>query len=213
MIIICIRTLTRPNKKDVNERIQVAAMMNLTQDAVHNFLDGVTVAGSFLSSPAQGIAASIAVLAHEIPQEIGDVVILTEAGYSCFWTTFFNILVSLTSFFGAHVVFAYGSSKHAIGSNGLYKSSVVCIATGALLYMALSEVLPEAFKIPTKKTKNAAVMRTIANVFFLSLGIAAMVLVHWVEHEFHLHSHDHPHIHSHSHPHDSHIHSHRHDEF
>ena len=76
-------------------------------DGIHNFVDGILIAAAFLTDVKLGIATSLAVAAHEIPQEVGDFAILLQSGYSRAKALFYNVLASLTTIIGG--VFAYYS--------------------------------------------------------------------------------------------------------
>jgi zinc and cadmium transporter len=115
--------------------------MNLIGDGLHNFFDGALIAGSFLVDVHLGIATTIAVILHEIPQEIGDFGILIHAGYSKAKALSWNFFSALTAFLGVIIVFVIG--QQAADSFGLF---VVPITAGGFIYIAVSDLLPEMRK-------------------------------------------------------------------
>ena len=118
------------------------AYMNLVGDGVHNFIDGLIIAGSFIASIPVGIATTIAVVFHEIPQEIGDFGVLVHAGLSKAKALKLNFLTALTSFAGALIVIAF-NQFFSFSSALIY---LVPFAAGNFIYIALSDLVPEMHK-------------------------------------------------------------------
>lgn len=106
-------------------------------DAIHNFIDGIIIGLSFLTSIPLGIATTTAVVLHEIPQEIADFGVLMAGGYSRSKAMWYNFLISLTTIGGALAAYAFGGQI----------SSFLPAASGAIagnfLYIALSDLMPE----------------------------------------------------------------------
>jgi len=115
-------------------------IMNLVGDGIHNFLDGALIAGSFLVDVNLGIATTIAVLLHEIPQEIGDFGILIHAGFSRLKAVLWNLISALMAVFGALAVYIFGNSFDYIGEY------FIPITAGGFIYIAISDLLPEMRK-------------------------------------------------------------------
>ena len=116
--------------------VKPMAKMNLMGDAVHNFVDGILIAGSFLVDPVLGFTTTLAIIAHEIPQEIGDVGALIYGGYSPAKAVLYNFYCSLTVVVG--VVFTLLLSQAA-------ESSLVFllpIAAGGFIYIAATDMIP-----------------------------------------------------------------------
>jgi len=84
---------------------EAAGTLIILGDSIHNFVDGILIAAAFLTDVNLGIVTSLAVAAHEIPQEVGDFAILLKSGYSRRKALFYNVLASLTTVFGG--IFAY----------------------------------------------------------------------------------------------------------
>lgn len=114
-------------------------------DTAHNALDGVAIAAAFLISIPTGIITTIAVAAHEIPQEIGDFGLLLKKGMSRQRVLLVNILSALATTFMAVITFALGSSdKLPIGV-------LLGLSAGFLLYIAMSDIIPEIHESSAQK--------------------------------------------------------------
>lgn len=116
------------------------AIMNLVGDAVHNFLDGLIIGASFLVSMPVGVATTLAVFLHEIPQEISDFGILLHGGYSRKRALFLNFLISLLSVFGAILALLLASRIESV------TTFLIPFAAGNFLYIAGSDLIPELQK-------------------------------------------------------------------
>lgn len=111
--------------------------MNLIGDAVHNLIDGMVIAASYLTSRSLGLATTIAVLLHEIPQEIGDFGILIHGGISPHRALFYNFLSALSAFVGALFILLAGPHfKNLI-------TLLLPITAGGFIYIAGSDLIPE----------------------------------------------------------------------
>jgi len=139
-------------------------MMNLIGDAFHNFIDGMIIAGSFLISPALGLTTSLAVLLHEVPQEIGDFGILLHAGYSRKKALFFNFLSALTAVLGAILTIIIGTRIEGI------THFIVPFTAGGFIYIATADLIPEL-----KKEVN--IPKSAGQLLAILLGIGVMALV------------------------------------
>lgn len=137
------------------------AWMNLFGDGMHNFIDGVVIAASFMVNIPTGIATTVAVFVHEIPQEIGDFGVLVHSGFSRGKALFFNFLTALTAVLG--VIFAWSFA----GITGQVEQFLLPFAAGSFLYIAGSDLIPELHKEPGLK-------QAIGQVLSFVLGIAIM---------------------------------------
>lgn len=144
------------------KHIHPFAYTNLIGDALHNFIDGAIIAASYLISVPVGVATTIAVLLHEIPQEIGDFGVLLHAGFSKGKALFVNFLSALTAIIGAILVLWAGSSVEHL------EKILIPIAAGGFLYIASSDLIPELHKHSSNFSKSL-----IQFLCFL-LGIAVM---------------------------------------
>ena len=109
----------------------------LIGDGVHNFVDGITIAVAFLASTELGITTTIAVAAHEIPQEIADMGVLLANGLSKTKALFFNVLSAATALLGAIIAFTIA------GQIEKYLYLFLAIAAGHFIYIAASDLIPE----------------------------------------------------------------------
>lgn len=112
--------------------------MVIFSDGIHNFLDGLIIGASYLVSVEVGLATTLAVILHEIPQEIGDFGVLLHSGYTKVKALWYNFLSALMSIVG--VVFMF-----TIGSKDL-STWIVPLAAGGFIYVALSDLIPELHK-------------------------------------------------------------------
>lgn len=140
------------------------AFMNLIGDGFHNFLDGMIVAGSYLVSIPLGIATTIAVIVHEIPQEIGDFGVLVYGGFSRFKAIFFNLLSGFLAVVGVIVAILIS------GKVEVFSQILVPFTAGGFIYIAASDLIPELHK-ETKPSKS------LLQLIFLLAGIAIMLLL------------------------------------
>jgi zinc and cadmium transporter len=113
-----------------------AGPLVLIGDAFHNFIDGFVIASAFLTSVPLGIAASLAVIAHEIPQEVGDFAILLDNGYSTKWALFLNMLSSLTTIPGAVIAYFY------LGQTLAAVPFILAISAASFIYIAVADLVP-----------------------------------------------------------------------
>jgi zinc and cadmium transporter len=117
-------------------RERAAGPMMLIGDAVHNLLDGVLIAAAFISDPALGVLAGVAVMAHEIPSEVGNFAVLLHAGYSRARALAWNLATSLTSIAGG--VIGYFALNHAQAA----LPYALGVAGACLLYVAVADLIP-----------------------------------------------------------------------
>lgn len=120
--------------------VQPLAKMNLIGDGIHNFVDGILIAGSFLTDPMIGATTTFAIIAHEIPQEIGDVGALICGGFSAKKAVLYNFYCSLTVVVGA--IFTLLLSQFAESSLNF----LLPIAAGGFIYIASTDMIPALHK-------------------------------------------------------------------
>ncbi len=140
----------------------------LLSDGVHNFIDGVIIGVSFLASVPLGVATTLAVILHEIPQEIGDFAVLLHAGYTRKRALWLNFLSALTSVLGTLVAFALGKAGESLAT------SILPIAAGGFIYIAVADLIPELHK--TKK-----ISQSILQLISLIIGVSLMVGLVYLE--------------------------------
>lgn len=142
--------------------------MILVSDGVHNFIDGLIIGASFLVSPEIGIATTIAVILHEIPQEIGDYGVLIHAGYSKAKALFFNFVSALFAFLGAGISLLLGVQSED------FAGVLLPFAAGGFIYIAMTDLIPELHK---EKGLRTSAIQLLA----ILIGIASMAALLLVE--------------------------------
>ncbi|MEK7567907.1 MAG: ZIP family metal transporter [Patescibacteria group bacterium] len=125
-------------KKDV--KIHPVGPMVIVSDVVHNFIDGVIIAASFMASFPLGIATTIAVMLHEIPHEIGNVALLIHAGFTKKRAVVLNCLSAIASILGALLLIVIGKNIEVISYY------LLPFAAGGFIYIAGSDLVPELHK-------------------------------------------------------------------
>jgi zinc and cadmium transporter len=113
-----------------------ASRLILVGDAIHNLVDGVLIAAAFLTDFHLGVVTSLAVIAHEIPQEVGDFAILLNGGYTRARALFFNTLSSLTTIVGAIVAY------YSLAATMMAVPYVLAVAAASFIYIAVADLIP-----------------------------------------------------------------------
>lgn len=139
------------------------AYMNLVGDGLHNFLDGVIIAGAYLINPLTGLAATLAVIFHEIPQEIGDFSVLIYAGMKRSRALVYNLLSALTAILGAAAAIYFNSFTQNLT---IY---IDALAVGGFIYIAVGDLLPELKKETCFKESCRQIIGIIAGVIIMAL--------------------------------------------
>jgi len=111
--------------------------LNLIGDGIHNLIDGMIIGASFLINIQTGLAATIAVFFHELPQEIGDFGVLVYGGFTRYKALFFNFLSALTAIIGVFL-----SNYFAMNIVNFF-GYLLAFAAGGFIYLASSELIPE----------------------------------------------------------------------
>ena len=138
--------------------IHTFTYLNIIGDSVHNFTDGVIIAIAFLNSTAVGIATTIAIVAHEIPHEVGNFAILIYGGFSRIKATVYNFLSALTAFLGAMAAYFFSNKIENIN---FY---IGAMAIGGLVYISTTDLIPEIHK-------ETEVKKTLIQLILMVLGI------------------------------------------
>lgn len=115
----------------------VAARMILAGDAIHNFIDGIIIATAFMSGTATGVSITIAIILHEIPQELGDFGVLIHGGMSPKKALIYNALSGTTSIAGGLITFFF------LDGTTILHHTILPIAAGGFLYIALADLIPQ----------------------------------------------------------------------
>jgi zinc and cadmium transporter len=135
--------------------------MNLMGDALHNLIDGMIIAGAFLVSVPLGIATTIAVIAHEIPQEIGDFGILVYAGYSRGKALLLNFFSSVISVIGAIAGLIIGAQIEN------FVTYIIPFAAGGFIYIATADIIPELHK-------ETNISKSLKQLLSILIGVGIM---------------------------------------
>ena len=138
--------------------------MILVGDGLHNFTDGILIAAAFLANPTLGVVTGLAIIAHEIPQEIGDFIVLLNAGFSRARAYFYNLISSLMAVIGG-----------VLGYVMLEKASslipyVLVFASSGFIYIAVSDLMPQM-------QRRATMRETIPQVLLIGLGVGVVLLM------------------------------------
>src|SRR5262245_19319208 len=133
-------------------------------DTVHNFVDGILIAAAFLQSTQLGVITAVAIVAHEIPQEVGDFLILLHSGYSKARALLVNILSSLATLVGGVIgYFALQTLQH-------WEPVLLGIVAASMIYVAVADLIPGLHRRPELRD-------TAFQALLIALGIGSIALV------------------------------------
>jgi zinc and cadmium transporter len=140
-----------------------AVPLVLLGDAFHNFIDGATVCAAVLTSVPLGVNTAIAVAAHEIPQEVGDVAILLAAGYSRRRALMLNVLSGASGIAGALVAYL------TVGVLPGMRPFILALSSASLLYIAMSDLIPDLHRGQIDRNGMRQVLLIVAGVATVAL--------------------------------------------
>jgi zinc and cadmium transporter len=168
--------LARRAVKSLNSECQVhsqAGFLLLIGDAFHKFVDGAAIASTFITSVPLGIATSIAIIAHEIPQEVGDFAILLQSGYSKREAFSYNTLSSVSTLPGALLTYWFVAEVEPV------IPYIIALSAASFIYIAHREADPcgIADLVPSLH-RYVKPNSSINQLIFLLAGIATIALVH-----------------------------------
>ena len=138
-----------------------AGALIILGDSIHNFVDGILISAAFLTDVQLGIVTSLAVAAHEIPQEVGDFAILLDSGYSRGKALFYNVLASLTTVLGG--VLAYFSLEDLHQSLPFF----LALAASSFIYIAVADLIPSLHTKTDIKTSLQQIALIVAGVLLI----------------------------------------------
>jgi zinc and cadmium transporter len=144
--------------------IHPVGYMNLLADGVHNFIDGMIIGASYMVSLPVGVATTMAVVFHEIPQELGDFFVLLYAGFSKTRALFFNCLSALCAIFGAVISLLVGAQVQN------FAALMLPFAAGGFIYIAGSDLVPEL-------NKEVEPFKSVAQMIAIGAGVGLMLLL------------------------------------
>lgn len=140
------------------------APLVLVADFVHNMLDGIIVGASFLVSVEVGVATTVAVIIHEIPQEIADFGLLVHSGWSRGKALLWNFLTAVSAFIGLALVFLLGQTV------GSFVPLAAAVTAGAFIYIAGADLVPEL-------QKASGLRRALIQLISIAIGFGVLLLI------------------------------------
>ena len=154
-----------------------AGSLIIIGDSIHNFVDGILIAAAFLTDVKLGIVTSLAVAAHEIPQEVGDFAILLQSGYGKSKALFYNVLASFTTVIGGVLAYYFLEDLHDI------LPFFLALASSSFIYIAVADLIPSLHKKTDVKTSVHQIILILAGVFLISSlhGLAHDIEIEGVE--------------------------------
>jgi len=144
-----------------------SGMLILIGDSFHNFVDGILIAAAFMDNTQLGIVTALAIIAHEIPQEVGDFLILLHSGYSRSRAFMLNLLSSFAMFAGGLIAY------FALQSLQQWVQGILALAAASMIYVAVADLIPGLHK----RTELKA---TLSQSVLIALGVASIWLVGYV---------------------------------
>jgi zinc and cadmium transporter len=159
------RATTKPAAHTHHQPVKPFAAMNLVGNAAHNFLDGMVIAAAYLISVPAGVVTTIAVMLHEIPQEMGAFGVLVAGGFQPKRALLYNFLVGLTGVVGAVVSLLLGTIVEG------YAAYLLPITAGTFIYVAGSDLIPELHH-----HHSTPATKSVWQFVLIVLGIGMMLL-------------------------------------
>jgi len=151
------------NVADMHHHGRRSGLLIVVGDGFHNFVDGILIAAAFLTDVKLGVATTLAIVAHEIPQEIGDFMVLLHAGYKRRTALLLNLASSLTSVAGGVLgYFTFDNAQEAM-------PYALVIAAASFIYIAVSDLIPDMHR--RNDSRSSA-----TQIIFISAGIATILL-------------------------------------
>lgn len=150
-------------------RASASGVMILVGDGIHNFLDGLLIAAAFLTDIHLGVVTAVAVIAHEIPQEVGDLAVLLNAGLKRGKAFTLNLLVSLTSVLGGIAGWAWLDQATEL------LPYVLAIAASSFLYIAVADLIPGLHR-------NVEARASLLQVLLIAAGVFVVAATHQAVH-------------------------------
>lgn len=146
-----------------------SGLMILVGDTFHNFVDGVLIAAAFIEDPRLGLVTALAIVAHEIPQEVGDFVILIHSGYSKARALAYNLLSSFATLVGGVLAWFTLSAAQTV------VPTMLALGAASMIYVAVADLIPGLHKRPE-------LAATVQQVLLIGVGVGLVVVTnHLVE--------------------------------
>ena len=151
-----------------------SGLMILIGDSLHNATDGVVIAAAFLADFKLGVVTSLAIIAHEVPQEVSDFFVLLHSGYTRKKAFLYNMISSLAMVVGG--VIAYFALERAQA----YVTPVLAFAASSMLYVAVADLIPTLHR-------KFSIKDTLQQMLMIGLGVGTVLLTHTLLHSGHGH--------------------------
>jgi len=163
---------THSNERDESEHDHAlhadggrSGLMILIGNAVHNFCDGIVIAAAFVAGEPLGIATTLAIVAHAVPQQVGDFAVLLHSGFARAKAFAYNVAAGVATLAGA--LAAYG----ALADMQQILPVVLAIAAASLLYVAVADLIPSLHR-------RSEPLETAKQMLWIALGIAIIATTH-----------------------------------
>lgn len=143
------------------------ASLNLIGDGLHNLIDGMVIAAAYQTSPALGLATTVAVLLHEIPQEFGDFAVLVYGGLPVRRAVLLNFVSGLVAIVGAALVLTVGRAIAGLSD------ALLPVAAGGFVYVAAADLVPELHRARRLRT-------SLGQIALILLGVTLVSLPGWL---------------------------------
>jgi zinc and cadmium transporter len=144
-----------------------AGQMIVVGEAIHNFSDGILIAAAFLTDRNLGLVTAFAIIAHEIPQEVGDFLVLLHSGFSRRRAFLFNVITSLSMVVGGVAGYAALAMMHS------WVPTILALAAASMLYVAVADLIPGLHR-------RADPRASAQQVFLIAFGVGLIALVRWM---------------------------------
>lgn len=149
---------------DAECKIHAFTYLNLVGDGLHNFIDGMVIAASFIISIKLGLVTTVAIILHEIPQELGDFGVLVYGGFSKKKALFYNFISALTAMLGAIIGFFVADFAQG------FSNFILPLTAGGFIYIATSDLIPEIHKERNLRRSTAAFIAFLLGIILMGLA-------------------------------------------
>lgn len=166
---------------DTHGRRRTASLI-VVGDTLHNFIDGLAIGAAFVVSPAIGVVTTIAIAAHEIPQEIGDFGLMLAKGMKKRQVVLVNVISALATVVGAAMVYWLGDSLR------LNEGILLAVTAGFFIYIAASDIIPTIHAERRKKLANIQTVILLFGIVFV--GVTSSIAHNFMHQETEGHSHE-----------------------
>jgi zinc and cadmium transporter len=146
----------------------------LLGDGLHNFADGILIAAAFLVDPQIGVLTAVAIALHEIPQEVGDFIVLLNAGFTKARALFYNFISSMMAVVGGVLGYFFLDRAESL------IPYVIVLASSSFIYIAVSDLMPQMHRRPKLK-------ESIEQLSLIILGVGIVLLISEISHLSHGH--------------------------